>query len=184
MSTVGPQQLSAIPSSIDNEADWGEISQQIAAESGAPCTITPETIAAVLAGAVPVLFAADAADDVNLLRGTFADPVIAQCQRNVGCLQGGQPASVRAHLVGAHLAEGHPILRAHLSIELHGASDGQSASSQFWDLQLAAHTTVAQSSCPNCGAPLANGELICGHCGADVRTVVEVPLLVSRLEIY
>jgi hypothetical protein len=179
-----PLQIASIPASIDNEADWGELSQEIAAELGMASEITPATIAAMLAGAVPLLFAADASNDMGSLRGTFADPVIAQCQRNAGGLHGGQPTSVRAHLVGAHLVDGHPTLRAHLLVELHEASNGQSASNQFWDLQLAAQATVAQSSCPNCGAPLATGELMCSHCNADVRTVVAVPMIVSRLEIY
>lgn len=184
MSSTEQSQLAAIPATIENEAGWERIAQQITAEGGTPTTLTPATIAGMLACAVPLLFAADAARDMSPLRGTFADTVIAQCQRNAGSLEGGQPASVRAQLVGTHLAEGHPTLRAHLTIQLHGASDGQSASNQFWDLQLAAQATVAQSGCPNCGAPLATGELICAHCGADVRTVVAVPLIVIRLEIY
>jgi NMD protein affecting ribosome stability and mRNA decay len=43
---------------------------------------------------------------------------------------------------------------------------------------------VGQQTCPNCGAPIGNGELVCGYCRTDVRSLVEVPLVVSRLELY
>ena len=55
---------------------------------------------------------------------------------------------------------------------------------QVWDLQLGTQVTIGQPQCPNCGAPLARGELICGHCHADVRSIVEAPIAVSRLELY
>ena len=45
-------------------------------------------------------------------------------------------------------------------------------------------TAPRQGRCPNCGAPIARGELVCEHCRADVRSVVTVPLVVSRLELY
>lgn len=184
MSASEQLQLSPIPASIDNGTDWQAISQQLDSEAGLPTAITPEMVAGMLGSAVPLLFEADAAKDVNLLRGTFSDPVIAQCQRNLGCLEGGTPTSVAVHLVGAPMAEGHPALRAHLSIQVQDAAGAQRVDSQFWDLQLGAQTTVGQSTCPNCGAPIVDGHLICQHCGADVRSVVEVPLVVSRLELY
>ena len=54
----------------------------------------------------------------------------------------------------------------------------------FWDLQVGGRATVAPSVCPNCGAPIARGELICTHCQTDVRSVVDTALLVSRVELY
>jgi hypothetical protein len=177
-------QLIPIPASIDNLANWGEIAKQIASESGLPTEVTPELITGMLASAVPLLFEADAAKDMGPLRGTFTDLVIAQCQRNAGALMGEQPVSVVIDLVGAHIADGHPVLRARLLIQVQGGGGGQSVNRQFWDLQLGAQVTVGQSQCPNCGAPIGRGELICGHCGTDVRSVAKVPLVVSRLEIY
>lgn len=184
MTTADQLQLSPIPVSIDNAGEWEAIAQQIDSEAGLPTVVTPELIAGMIGSAVPVLFKADATKDMNLLRGTFTDQIIAQCQRNTGELEGATPESVTVHLVGAPMVEGHPALRAHLAIQVQGADGNRSVSSQFWDLQLGAQTTVGQPSCPNCGAPIATGHLICEHCGADVRSVVEVPLVVSRLELY
>jgi hypothetical protein len=184
MTSTGQLQVSPIPASIDNVEDWKEIARQIASESGLPTVVTPELVAGMIGSAVPLLFEADAAKDMNLLRGTFTDPVIAQCQRNAGCLLGEQPISAVAHLVGVHKVDGHPALRAHLSMQVQDADGNPSVNSQFWDLQLGAQVTVGQSQCPNCGAPIAKGELICGHCRTDVRSVVEAPLVVSRLELY
>jgi uncharacterized Zn finger protein (UPF0148 family) len=82
------------------------------------------------------------------------------------------------------MVDGHPVLRAHVSIQVQDADSSQSVNSQIWDLQLGAQVTVGQSICPSCGAPLAKGELICGHCGTDVRSATKVPLAVSRLELY
>jgi hypothetical protein len=177
-------QVTPIAASIENAEDWGEIAQQILSGSGLPTVLTPELLVGTLGSAVALLFAADAAKDVNLLRGTFADPVIAQCQRNLGCMEGEHPTAVAIHLVGAHMLEAHPVLRARLAIQVRGADLAQTVNNQFWDLQIGAQVTVGQLQCPNCGAPMAQGELICTHCHADVRSVMKVPIVVSRLELY
>lgn len=100
----------------------------------------------MIGSAVPLLFEADAAKDMNLLRGTFADAVIAQSQRNTGCLEGGHPTSAVVHLVGAHTVDGHCLLRAHLIIQVQDADGSQRVARQFWDLQLGAQVTVGQTS--------------------------------------
>ncbi len=175
-----------VPASIENAAEWQTIAARIASGTGLPTEVTPAMLAGMVGSAVALLFAADAAKDAALLRGTFADPVIAQCARTAGCLGGQQPTSVSLALVGVHLAEGHPVLRAHLAIALAQLGDGGggAVTRQFWDIQLGGQVTVGESSCPNCGAPIAAGGLICSHCQADVRTVVGVPLVVCRLELY
>jgi hypothetical protein len=177
-------QVAPIPASIDNSGDWGGITAQIASETGVPPVLTPEILVGMVGSAVPLLFEADASKDMNPLRGTFADTVVAQCQRNAGCLEGEHPTSAVVHLVGAHMVDGHCLLRAHLVIQVQGADGDQGTARQFWDLQLGAQVTVGQPNCPNCGAPIATGTLICEHCQTDVRSVVEVPLVVSRIELY
>jgi hypothetical protein len=184
MTAGGQLQVAPIPTSIENTGDWSEIAAQIASATGVPPVLTPETLLGMVGSAVPLLFGADAAKDMNPLRGTFADTVIAQCQRNAGCLEGEHPTSAVVHLVGAHTVDGHCLLRAHLSIQVQGADGSQRVARQFWDLQLGAQVTVGHPSCPNCGAPIAMGTLICEHCQTDVRSVVEVPLVVSRIELY
>jgi hypothetical protein len=184
MNTAEQLQIAPIPSTIDNLDDWQVIAQQIATGSGLPTTITPEIVAEMIGGAVPLLFKADAAKDMNLLRGTFTDHVVAQCQLNAGSFLGEQPISAVVHLVGAHMEDGHPVLRAHVVIELQRAEGGRTVNRQFWDLTLGAQVTVGQRACPNCGAPVNDGELICSHCQTDVRTAVDVPAVVSRLELY
>ncbi len=183
--TAGQQlQVAPIPTSIDNAGDWSAIAAQISSETGVPPVLTPEILMGMIGSAVPLFFEADASKDMNPLRGTFADTVLAQCQRNAGCLQGEHPTSTAIHLVGAHTADGHCLLRTHLIIQVQGADSEQRAARQFWDLQLGAEVTVGQPSCPNCGAPIATGTLVCEHCQMDVRSVVEVPLVVSRIELY
>ncbi len=184
MTTTDQLQVAPIPTTIDNAEEWDAIAQQIASESGLPTVVTPELVRGMIGSAVPLLFGADAAKDMNLLRGTFADPVIAQCERNAGCLQGEKPISATIHLVGSHMVNGHPALRARLSAQVQGIDGDQSINRQFWDLQLGAQVTVGQLQCPNCGAPIAKGALICEHCRTDVRSVVETPLAVIRLELY
>ncbi len=178
------QQLAAVPASIDNPEDWDALAGQIVAATGMPPDFTPDTIAAMVGGAVPLLFEADAAGNPDLLRGTFSDPVVAQCARNAGECMGARPTSVTVHLVGSRIDDGHPVVRAHLVIAV-GRPDGTAGGiGQFWDLQLGGQATVGQPECPNCGAPIATGELICSHCHMDVRSVVDVPIVVSRIELY
>jgi hypothetical protein len=180
--------LAPIAVSIENAGDWGQFAAQLTAATGVPTVATPELLSATIASAVPLLFEADAARAASRLRGTFADAVIAQCQRNAGALEGARPLSVSMRLVGTpHTGDARAALRVHLAIAITdaaGAPCAQRLSSQFWDLELGGEATVGEVNCPNCGAPLARGELLCGHCGADARSVVAVPLLVSRLELY
>ncbi len=121
---------------------------------------------------------------MDLLRGTFAAPVMAQCQRQCGCLNGDTPDSVVLHLVGSPMQDGKTALRVHLLIKTRTSDGGEGVNSQFWDFAVGAQVTVGQTSCPNCGAPLGSGQLICDHCHANVGQVVDAPLVVSRLELY
>ena len=184
MSATGQLQVAPVEATIDNAADWPQFSQQIESVAGAPPAVTPELIAGMLGSAVPLLFEADATANAELLRGTFSDAVIAQSMRNPGNLMGEHPSSVTGHLVGAREQESHPLLRVHLSIAVKTAEGGEGVNNQFWDLQLGAQVTVGQVTCPNCGGPIPQGQLICAHCGTDVRSVVQVPLVVSHLELY
>lgn len=184
MSTTEQLQISSIPASIENPGDWDALGQQITDATGMPPAVNPQTIAGILGSAVPLLFEADAAQNPNLLRGTFSDQVVAQCARNPGQCMGAKPTSVVIHLAGSRVMDGHPVVRVHLVIQAHHADGSPASSGQFWDLQLGGQVTVGQHACPNCGAPIGVGELICAHCNADVRSVVDVPLVVSRLELY
>jgi hypothetical protein len=177
-------QLAPVPATIDNPHDWNTIAGQVMRATGMPLTATPESLLAMVRGAVPLMFEAQVAGNAGLLRGTFADPVVAQCQRNGTRLLTGQPRSATVHLVGSRLVGGHPTLRVHVVIDGEGSGGEPTVDRQFWDLELGAEVTVGQQTCPNCGAPIAAGELICGHCRADVRTSAQVPLVVSRLELY
>jgi hypothetical protein len=184
MTSTQQLQLAPIPVGIDNVEEWEAIATQIASETGEPTVVTPELIVGMIGSAVPLLFAADASKDGQLLRGTFTDLVIAQCQRNAGCLLGQRPVSAVVDLIGAPRVASHTALRAHVAVKVEDADGGRSVNRQVWDLQLGAQVTVGQTTCPSCGAPLAKGELICGHCGTDVRSAIQVPLAVSRLELY
>ena len=184
MSTTEQTHLAPLAASIDNVEEWEAITTQITRSTGLPLPVTPEDVLGMIRTAVPLMFEAQLAKNMNLLRGTFAAPVVAQCQRNADCLLGGEPVSAVVHLVGGHADGGCAVLRAHVSIEGQRADGTSSFDRQFWDLRLGAEVTVAQPACPNCGATIAGGELICGHCGTDVRTVVHAPIVVSRLNLY
>ena len=184
MSTTVQLQLPPIPASIENPDAWGTIAQQVSSASGVPLAVTPQQLTAMFGSAVPLLFESDRAGKSALLRGTFADLVIAQRQRNIGDLRGARPTAVTVHLVGAHMADAHPVLRAHLAVQVQLPSSNAGVFNQFWDVQLGAQVTVGAETCPNCGAPLASGELVCGYCHTDVRSVADVPLVVCRLELY
>jgi hypothetical protein len=184
MSATGQPEIAPVPATIDNAADWDVLTNQITAGTGMPSVVTLEMIVGMLGSAVPLLFASDATRNLNLLRGTFSDPVVAQCTRNAGTLMGALPKAIVVHLAGSRVADGHPVVRAHLSIEATGPDGNPTRSQQFWDLQFGGQVTVSQPSCPNCGAPVGAGELICAHCHGDVRNVVDVPIVVSRLDLY
>ncbi len=176
--------LSPVSVSIENPEDWAGIVQQLSADAGAPSGLTPELLTGTVGSAVPVLFAADASGSMDLLRGTFAAQVIAQCQRHCGCLDGDTPGSVVLRLVGTPMNDGKTALRVHLLIRTRTSAGSGGANSQFWDFAVGAQATEGRTSCPNCGAPLNEGQLICDHCHGNVGRTVDVPLLVNRLELY
>jgi len=184
MSSTQQLRIAPVAASIDNPDDWEGLANQITAGAGMPTAITPEMIIGMIGSAVPLLFAADAARDANLLRGTFSDSVIAQCMRNSGGLMDAQPTTAAVRLVGSRVVDGHPVVRTHLSIQTHAGGGTPTTQNQFWDLQFGGQVTVGQPNCPNCGAPIGTGELICGHCHTDVRSVIDVPIVVSRLDLY
>jgi hypothetical protein len=185
MTATEQVQLPPIEATIDNPEEWGEISQQIASETGTPtAAVTLEALTGMVGSAVPLLFEADSSGNADLLRGTFADAVVAQCQRNAGCLHGDKPTSATVHLVGAPMRSGQPVLRVHVLVATRTPDGTASVNSQFWDVQMNVQVTIGQATCPSCGAPLSRGQLICDHCHTDVRNVVDVPLVVSRLELY
>jgi hypothetical protein len=184
MSATDQVAVQPVPARIENVQEWQAISQQIASESGLPTQVTPDLVSSMVGGAVGLLYRADSTKDASILRGTFADGVIAQCQRFAGSMMSGRPLSVAIELVGARMSEGHPVLRTHLTVEVEGGDGSDIVTRQFWDLQLGAQVTVGQSQCPNCGAPLATGELVCSHCQTDVRNVVEAPIVVAKIELY
>ncbi len=170
--------------SIENAGDWEAIARQAEAKAGVPTTVTPEILTATVASAVPLLFEADARGEAELLRGTFTDAVIAQRAQNAGGLEGARPLEVTLRLVGVHAEQGHAVLRVHLAIRVEDTAGTEHPRSEFWDLQLGGQAVVGASCCPNCGAPVAAGHLICSHCQSDVRGTVAVPLVVSRVELY
>lgn len=179
------QAAAPIPASIENANEWDAYARELSADTGLPTQLTPELVANVIGGAVPLLFAADASPgDMSSLRGTFSDQVIVQCRRNHGDLSGARPTSVSAQMTGTPHVDGHAVLRMHLTIRVVDSAGREGVTRHFWDLQLNTQAIVGQAECPNCGAPVPKGELICEHCQADVRQLVATPLIVSRLELY
>jgi zinc-ribbon domain len=176
--------LTPVTGSIDNPGDWDAVTQRITQVSGLPPAVDADTLLALIRSAVALMFEAQASANMNLLRGTFAAPVVAQCQANADGLLSGRPGSVVVHLAAGRVVDAHGVLRVHLEVHGQRVDGSPSVDRQFWDLQLGGQVTVAQSACPNCGAPVAGGELVCSHCGTDVRSVTDVPAVVSRLELY
>ncbi len=177
-------ELAPVPASLDNPGDWDTIAEQVTHATGLPLGLTADSLLAMIGSAVPLLVAAQTAGDAGVLRGTFADPVVAQCGRNGTALLTGTPDSTLVHLVGARTINGRPVLRVHLVIRGADAVGAPTLDRQFWDIQVGADVTIGQQLCPNCGAPVDPGELVCGHCRTDVRVTVQVPLVVTRLELY
>jgi len=173
-----------VPVVLDDPDDWSDIAQQLAAASSMPGAITPDLLTTTVGSAVPILFAADRLADADILRGTFTDQVITQRRQQPGSLNGDTPVSVTLHLIGAPAHDGNLVIRAHLVIATLSPGGANRASSQFWDFTIDSQVVVGKAICPNCGAPVPEGQLICEHCHADVRQVVSAPLVVSRLELY
>ena len=106
--TSPPVAYPPVPTTVDNPDVWREITSEYAAAAGVTPAVPLDAVAAMVGSAVPLVFAADASGDADLLRGTFADPVVAQCARFAGSLDGATPESATVHLVGARSATASP----------------------------------------------------------------------------
>jgi hypothetical protein len=82
------------------------------------------------------------------------------------------------------IRDGRPEVRIHVTVSAVAADGSKEAFGEFWDLRMDVQATMGPAQCPDCGAPLGAGQLICEHCHADARTVVHVPLSVVRAELY
>ncbi len=181
---MSTSELMPIAAAIDNREDWAAVTQGIERATGLPLAVSPDGLTAVIGAGLALMFDGQKSRSMDGLRGSFAAPVVAQCQANHDGLLSGRPRSVTIHLAAGRVVDGKGVVRVHL--EIHGERQDGSASidRQFWDIQVGAQVTVAQPACPNCGAPITAGELVCSHCGTDVRHNVDVPVVVSRLELY
>lgn len=176
--------LQTIDARIVNPELWSALEAQIAHATALPPAATPEALATLISGALALLYRADADGDADPLRGTFSDSVVAQVSHNPHSLLGARPTAASIEWVGARMAGEHPVVRAHVSIEVELPGGAGSVQRQFWDLQLGGQVTVAPPACPTCGAPLAAGEVVCNHCGTDVRESARPDVVVTRLELY
>lgn len=182
--TAATDGLAPIPVTVENPDLWKELATQLSTAEGMPTRLTLETLCGMVGSAVPLQFAADASGSADLLRGTFSDQVVAQAQRNAGRLQASRPESATVRLVGVPIRNGRPELRIHVTVAALTPEGERVAFGEFWDFSPDNLATVSTARCPSCGAPLGVGQLICAHCHADARTVVTVPLAVSRMELY
>jgi hypothetical protein len=157
--------------------------------TGVPPNATVEEVAGIVSSAVALLYAADAAGDMEVLRGVFCDPVVGQCERNRGCLEGAVPApGGQLTLIGApYAANGDPICGVRVRAEFPVTTPAGTTlpSVLFMDVQFDSRVTLsAAHNCSNCGEPLGRGEILCSHCGADIRTEVSTPLAISCMQLF
>jgi hypothetical protein len=173
----------AVPTTVDNPADWGDITAAITRRTGTPPSVGLESLCRFVGDAVALLVDADKTGTFEELRRSFSPQVVAQLAAHPGDYAGCRPRAVRLTLIGAPHRDGDPVVRVRVRIELADAHDGGVESDQFWDVQMKAtpeHT--APDVCPNCGAPLGAGALVCGFCRAEPGPSSATPLLVARLE--
>lgn len=171
---------------VTNPDHWADIARDVESKTGVPLIVNVDYVQQFVAAAVPALFLADSTGQFGLLRGLLLDPVVAQCERNRGVLEGAAPQGVSLSLVGMPHDEPAPSppIRMKLSIALLARSGESREAEQFWDVTVNQTATVAQPKCPSCGAPIAPGELACHYCHAITAQVVQRPLLVSRLRLF
>ncbi len=184
MTYADPGELTAIPTTVENPGEWSQIYQELSAAHGVPPAVTVDAIAAMVGSALPIFFHADATRGIDIMRGTFSNQVIAQCGAHLGCLGGARPTSALVRLIGAPARRDPPVLRVRVVARTVTPEGNDGTNSQFWDIEFDSETVVSKGACPNCGAPLAAGQLVCSYCHRDARTKVQVPLLVNRVQIY
>jgi hypothetical protein len=176
------------PMTVTNPQAWEQITHDIEMHTGVPPNATLEEVADLVSSAVALLYAADASGKMDLLRGVFCDPVVGQCERNRGCLDDAVPGpGGQLTLIGEpYLSNGDPIrgLRVRAEFPITTPAGPTFPSALFMDLEFGTRVTVSEANnCTNCGAPLGRGEILCSHCGADMRAEVSTPLAISRLQL-
>jgi hypothetical protein len=173
---------------VTNPEEWDAVAHNIEMHTGVPPNATIDEVAGLVSSAVGLLYAADASGEMESLRGVFSDLVVGQCERNRGCLEGAIPGpGGRLTLVGEPYREdGDPIraVRVRADFPVTTPAGRTLPGGLFMDVEFGSNVTVAAArNCSNCGAPLQPGELVCSHCGADMRAEVRTPLAIGRLQL-
>jgi len=181
-----PSPVAPVAIAVANPAHWADVATAFERQTGVPLNVNVEYLEAFVATAVPALFLADATGQYGLLRGFMLDLVVAQCERNRGILEGASAQGVSLFVVGIPHDEPEPgvPIRLKLGISATSRTGLSKAVEQFWDVSVNQTATISLVKCPDCGAPLAPGELVCHYCHVSTAQVVVHPLLVSRLRLY
>jgi zinc-ribbon domain len=173
----------ALPVSVENPETWNEISRAITERTGLPPVTDLASVLGFVGASIRLVFEAENAQRPDTLRASFAEPVIAQLIRHGGGFIGSTPSAADVNLVGVPGSSGPPAVRLRIRITAANPAGQPSYLEQFWDVQMGGGTvTVGATTCPNCGAPLADGAIVCSYCRADTRSAQNVPLLVVKLE--
>jgi hypothetical protein len=152
-------------------------------------TITPslEELGNFLGGAVALWFLADAAgaSGTQALLGTFDKLLISRLARVNGQLQEVVPVAATMTLVSVATIEQDPTIRVRLHVVPTTPPSDLSVLEQFWDVLIdTKNAATAPTLCPNCGGPVAAGDLFCRHCRADLRPSSPSALLVTRITAF
>jgi hypothetical protein len=176
-------QAAGVPARVQNPEDWPGIVSAIERHTGHPPNTDLDTVVQFLSDCVQLLFEADTTHDAQILRGTFAEPVIGQLIGLSGLLDGFTALAADLLLIGAPQVLDNAFVRIRARVMAADVRGQQSVHQQFWDIALGDLTaTIGPSECANCGAPLPPGALVCAYCHTDSRGTVHVPLQVIRLQ--
>jgi hypothetical protein len=173
-----------IPVTTENAQDWPDIASDIEKRSGTPPTADLSVVERFMGDCIALLSEADRAHNPELLRGSFADELVGRLLRLTVPACGWTAVAAHLVLIGAPAGVERAVLRIRANVQARDQDgDEPSVHEQFWDLAFGDLTaTVATTNCPNCGAPLTQGVLVCPYCHTDTRATAHVPLQVVRLQ--
>lgn len=179
--TGSPTTPVEVPLTVDNPGDWASLAAKMGAEVGLPTHATREAVTNFVQHAASVLFVADASHNIDLLRSIFEEGVVESYRNLFGQFANATPQAYAVHLISSVPDNNRPDIRILVTIS-YQRSGADRVSKMFWDLVFDTTLRVAAARCPNCGAAVEAGGLICTYCQHELSTTVAAAVAVSRVQ--
>ncbi len=177
--------LKTITTNILNEKDFLNLGKDFA--KPLPQEISLESVKLFVSTMVPQMYSCMINHDFRSLLNSFSQEAVEALKFLSAHYVGNEPNLVEVNLVGLTPDQANKDfmeLRIHLTVHAADSDGSPVILQQFWDVSGNHSFEGSLSQCPNCGAPVEAGTIVCKYCHSDLRSESTATIFVSRVQSY